>query len=310
MKKSIISFIAAAFIFMPAFTYAQNTNEDTNAVIDTLTNTVTNIVVSSSLDDVLDEAAKTKIELQAEELINNPGILPDSPLYFFKEWGEGIRMFFTFDDEKKSELDYRYALRKVVEAQKLFEKGKEDVAEKHLKKAEQKFERVRNRLEEQTANGKDVAVLVEKLQLIQARQQEVLLNVYDKVPADAQDSVLRAMENSAKGISNAIEKVKGSGGLNEFQQEIENQIENHGQDTKLKVKTKIQGTETEIQIESEDTDDTDEEDETTSSNAGSGASQVSPGADNESENVNDSEDSESSEGDDSTTESGTPETDS
>jgi hypothetical protein len=33
--------------------------------------------------------------------------LPTSPFYFLKEWGRGIRMFFTFDPIKKSELEIK-----------------------------------------------------------------------------------------------------------------------------------------------------------------------------------------------------------
>ena len=34
--------------------------------------------------------------------VEDAGILPTSRLYFFKEWGRGIRSFFTFDSVKKA----------------------------------------------------------------------------------------------------------------------------------------------------------------------------------------------------------------
>ncbi len=47
------------------------------------------------------------------------GILPTSPFYFLKEWGRGIRKFFTFDQVKKAELELKYADEKLIETAKV-----------------------------------------------------------------------------------------------------------------------------------------------------------------------------------------------
>ncbi|MCH8244478.1 hypothetical protein IIB97_01160, partial [Patescibacteria group bacterium] len=36
--------------------------------------------------------------------IEDPGLLPTSPFYFFKEWGRGVQSFFTFNSVAKVEL--------------------------------------------------------------------------------------------------------------------------------------------------------------------------------------------------------------
>lgn len=47
------------------------------------------------------------------------GLLPTSPFYFVKEWGRGIKKFFTFDPVKKAELELKYSDEKLVELEKV-----------------------------------------------------------------------------------------------------------------------------------------------------------------------------------------------
>lgn len=243
MRKSIVSFFTLVLIFVPVFAFAQNVN------VDDVIDTNTEIVNINTVSEELTYEMISDVQKEIENLVDDPGLLPDSPFYFLKEWGEDIHTFLTFDEEKKAELEYRYALRKMVEVQKMIEKGDGEKAREHLTKAEEKLENVRVRLEGDFKNGKDVDALVEKLELIQARQQEVLLDVYDQAPDVAKDSILKAMEHSAGGISNAIEKVKGSDEVERYRAEIEKQIENHGDEMRLRVKTQFNGVNTEIQIE-------------------------------------------------------------
>lgn len=53
--------------------------------------------------------------------VEDPGTLPTSRLYFFKEWGRGIRSFFIFDSVKKAELELHFANEKAAEAKKIQE---------------------------------------------------------------------------------------------------------------------------------------------------------------------------------------------
>jgi hypothetical protein len=63
----------------------------------------------------------------------NPGALPTSSFYFFKEWGRNFRKFFNFTATKKAELELKYTDEKLVELQKVAETNpKTDALKKAL----------------------------------------------------------------------------------------------------------------------------------------------------------------------------------
>lgn len=69
-------------------------------------------------------------EVTSEDLgIEDPGLLPTSPFYFFKEWGRGVQSFFTFNPIKKVELELRFVNEKAAEAKKIQElRGDDELA--------------------------------------------------------------------------------------------------------------------------------------------------------------------------------------
>lgn len=159
------------------------------------------------------------------EELEDPGRLPDSNMYWLKTWWENVQLFFTFDDIKKAEKQMDFANRRMLELQKLCEKGKCELAQKLAPRFEEKIRKTTEKLEEANEKGKDVQALIEKLESNQERHQEVLLKVYDQVPEEAKEAILQAMENSQKGIENAIENIqKDPRELKEFKEKIEKKV--------------------------------------------------------------------------------------
>jgi len=247
MRKIFIFLsLAAILVMMPFAVLAQSTNtvpEDKNINSDEF---VTTSITTNALDTNVNATNLTTtdpiLESDINSIVEDPGTLPGSTFYFLKTWGEGIRLFFTFDENKKTELDYMYTLRRYAEIQKLIAQGKTDLAEKQLAKAELKTERLRNRIETttETNNGVDKEELVAKLEAIQARHQEVMMRVYEQVPEQAKDSILRALDNSSAGLENAIEHVSGSVAAEQFTERVQNRIENQSEDIKLEVKARLE----------------------------------------------------------------------
>ena len=160
------------------------------------------------------------------EELEDPGRLPDSNMYWLKTWWENIQLFFTFSDTKKAEKQMDFANRRMLELQKLCEKGKCELAQKLASRFEEKIRKTTEKLEEANKDGKDVQSLIEKLEANQERHQEVMLKVYDQVPEEAKEAILQAMENSQKGIENAIENIqKDPQELKEFKEKIEKKVE-------------------------------------------------------------------------------------
>ena len=67
---------------------------------------------------------------QIDEELPSPGIMPDSPLYFFDTWGEKIGFFFTFGAEAKAKKALEYAEERLAEAHAMADKNKPNAVAK------------------------------------------------------------------------------------------------------------------------------------------------------------------------------------
>ena len=111
----------------------------------------------------------------------NVGILPTSPFYFLKEWGRGIKMFFTFNPVSKAELELKISDEKIAELAAVSEKDPQN--EKAVEKALANYEASREKLAkrlislEDTSNNPNLDKLIDKI-----FEQEVKhIEVFDQV---------------------------------------------------------------------------------------------------------------------------------
>ncbi len=94
-------------------------------------------------------------------------LLPTSPLYFIKEAGRAIQVFFTFNAEKKAELKAKIAEDKLIEAKIISEKQPENKTA--LEKALQNYENQRNELKirlqnlTETSKNPNISTLIQKI---------------------------------------------------------------------------------------------------------------------------------------------------
>ncbi|MDP2685520.1 MAG: DUF5667 domain-containing protein [bacterium] len=224
MKRIIFLLVIAVLILVPAMTLAQNDN--------------TNVNTNTTSEEV--EELETEIEQELED----PGLLPDSPFYFVKNWSEKIQSMFTFGDDKKAELEYKFAMRRIAEINKLVEKDKMDQAIKHMENYEEHLAKFTERVEKlKDKKPEKTAELLDKLEASQIRQQSVLADVYNKVPESAQAGILNAMENSSKGLENAIEQLENKAELDNYMERVEgrlnNEFKNKSEDVKNKLKNRL-----------------------------------------------------------------------
>jgi HEPN domain-containing protein len=84
-----------------------------------------------------------------------PKLLPTSPFYFLKEWGRGIRMFFTFDPIAKAELELKIANEKAAELAAIVEKEPQN--EKAIEKALSNYQKSRERLSKRLESLKETS---------------------------------------------------------------------------------------------------------------------------------------------------------
>lgn len=175
-------------------------------------------------------------EVSAEELeVEEPKILPDSPVYFLKNWGRGIRLFFTFDKVKKLELENKFANERLVELKKLSEEKKDPellkrAAEKYKETAE-RIESQAEKIKEKAGQNPEVEKFLEKYTRQQILHQKILEKLEEKAPAEVFEKIeearekhlekfkdvmlrLEEKEKIGKRLENALKEQKGS----DFQQ--------------------------------------------------------------------------------------------
>src|SRR3989338_8089982 len=105
------------------------------------------VVVNSA---VAHEGESTVEEITTADLgVENPGLLPTNPFYFFKEWGRGIKMFFTFNCVSKAEYELKIANHKAAELKKVQEAKPDDTEalEEAFDNYSENVKKLKNRLQ-------------------------------------------------------------------------------------------------------------------------------------------------------------------
>jgi len=172
--------------------------------------------------------------------VTDPGILPDSPFYFMKTWGRAVRSFFAFNNQERAELALRFASEDALAINALCEKGECELAEKNCERFQEQFQRAIRWMERAREKGEDVEGLVEKLKEHQLRQQQVLAGVLERVPEQAREGILNAMVNSSFGLQNAVGKIQGQQKMEQFREELNLQISNMGEATRLQIQERLE----------------------------------------------------------------------
>jgi len=158
--------------------------------------------------------------LAQETELPKPGLTPDSPFYFLDTLGEKIGMFFTFGAEKKIKKAIKYAEEKLAEVKVMVEKNKT----KALERATQKYQKFIGLANTKTTENKERGKNVEELATLiiekTLKHQEILIEVFERVPGEAIEAIQKAIEVSGKGFEEAVQAVTGAK-KEELQQKIE-----------------------------------------------------------------------------------------
>lgn len=171
----------------------------------------------------------------ADSAQNNISILPDNPLYFFKDLGRELQVFFTFNPTRKAELRLEFSNEKLLEVQKLaennpnntdaiskalegYQKETENLTQdtKNLKKDSQTSSALLTRLSEQLFNNQKTLDDLASKNIVQQKVQEIksnsLNNMTDSLykiasPSKIKDAIQNAATGSNTSSVNAVDKV-------------------------------------------------------------------------------------------------------
>ncbi len=154
-------------------------------------------------------------------------IKPDSPVYFLQNWGESIRYFFTFGNDNKINYLIELSDRRIDEIKSINDQA---LIDKLIAKYEDNY----STMEKLADQVDDKVAVSQKIQDLSTRQQEVLAEVYQKVPEAAKAGVANAQENSAKHVASTIEKIEGTAKADKYNQKVQ-AIQRAGRAAKMQV---------------------------------------------------------------------------
>ena len=174
--------------------------------------------------------------------ISNPGILPDSGFYFIKSWGRNLQLMFARTDSERARLMLKYTNEDALALARMYQIGKYNVGDKHAERYTLQIHNLVQTMEQvRTRQGKSNSQeLVDKLQQNYLQQQEVLLSALEEVPEEIQNGLLNAIENSNKQVAAMIMAQKGALALQQYQEKVNQQIKNMGQETKIRVQQRLE----------------------------------------------------------------------
>lgn len=156
-------------------------------------------------------APTTGDEITISDLgVEKAGLLPTNPFYFVKEWGRGIRLFFTPDLVKKAELELRIVNEKAAELKQVDKNNPQD--EEALQKAIDNYStnigRLRARLEalKETSENPKIDELLNKLTERAVKHEELFENLKER-HAKLKERIEAAQNNMDEAVNSASEKL-------------------------------------------------------------------------------------------------------
>ena len=180
-------------------------------------------VLAQDETDIAEEELITLSDLEVED----PGMLPTSPFYFFKEMGRGVQSLFTFNPVKKAELQLRFSNEKAAELKKVEEDHSDD--EKSILKAVLNYKRSQEKLTirleglNETSENPNVARL---LDMVAKRtvQHEKLFEQIDRRHVDKEEVRLR-LKDAGLTIAQVVGKAAEKDNPEKFVQRFKKTLE-------------------------------------------------------------------------------------
>ncbi|MBI2098700.1 MAG: hypothetical protein HYT49_03595 [Candidatus Wildermuthbacteria bacterium] len=199
MKTLFISFLAVSFL-IPSVLFAQEAETNVEAVVEAETVTVDDLGV------------------------DEPELLPTSPLYFLKEIGRGWQRALTFNAIAKTELELKIASEKAAEAKKVAEENPSD--ERSISRALSNYERAQERLRarleslretSENPNVDRLLTMVAERALVHEKLLEGL-----EVKHDTQKSII---QNIRARVQGTMGEVADKDTVEKFQERVQNALE-------------------------------------------------------------------------------------
>lgn len=206
----VFIFSLFSFLMLAQTTSAQeNTQEDPNL---------------SSTELQSDQVSAQDLGLSEDEIKT-----PDQTGYFWNKLKNNVQIFFTFDQEKKANLEIKKANLELLTAQKISsqntnETTKQERLQEALEKYKAKMIKVEARIEKLSSERKDK--ILEKIDEQTLKQQQILRELENKLPEQIKEKITEIRQER---IDNWYEQHK-----NNLEQRLENAADDNLEGSKFK----------------------------------------------------------------------------
>ncbi len=152
-------------------------------------------------------------EVAVEDLeIKEPGLLPNSPFYFFKEGWRKVRENFTFNEIKKIQLKEKFSAERLIELRKMAEQGvKAEILEKATDNYQREKEQIRKRVMAMEGNANEnpeINKFMEKFTRQQVLHQQILEKLENQVPAETMEKIQEQREKHLDHFKDVMLKLE------------------------------------------------------------------------------------------------------
>ncbi len=174
-------------------------------------------------------ATTETMTITAQDLgVANPNVLPDSPLYFFKELGRNIQTLFTFNAVTKAQLKEKISNEKLVELQKMVEQKKSqpaiDKAIKNYQAGVNQIEKAVQKIKENADQNPTVGKFLDKFVQQQTLQQNILQKLKTKVATSTFEKIEAARLQHLEKFDQVMQKLEENN-QEKIQERLEKNIE-------------------------------------------------------------------------------------
>ena len=136
----------------------------------------------------------------------NAGVKPGSFWYGFDIAFEKINMFFTFGSEGKARKALEYADERLAEAEVVAENNNTDAVKEAITNYESNIAFAAEKSKDVSEKKKSEALLT-TISDSTSKHQEILTGVLNKVPDEAKEAIIKAIEASRRGHEEALQKI-------------------------------------------------------------------------------------------------------
>lgn len=166
---------------------------------------------SVAAEETLDVALDENVTVQ-DLGIAEPNLLPDSPLYLFKNWGREIQSALTLNPIKKAELREKFANEKLIELKLLVEKKKDspiiEKATENYRKEIEKTKKAAENIKETTEENPQVGTFLNKFIQQQILHQRILEKLETQVSTTTLAKIQEAREKHLEKFGEVMTKLE------------------------------------------------------------------------------------------------------